>query len=103
MYRVDLPTKERWIYVSFDEWDTEGPDSFIKLVKAYEHQLGGKIIEVSDDMQYEIDNDSLKLIFQWDGCFGITVVVPNTSNLMEAYNTLLNLCESLNKDITKRT
>lgn len=97
MYRINLPTKERWIYISFDKWDMEEPDSFIKLVKAYENQLGGKIVKGSEDMQYKIDNDPLGLVFQWDGCFGNTVVVPNTSNLMKAYNTLLNLCESLNK------
>lgn len=101
MYSINSPTKERWIYISFDEWDCEEPDSFIRLVKAYRDKLLGKVVAVSPKMQYKIDNDDLGLIFQWDSCFGISVVVPVSADLTKAYNTLADLCESLNHIISQ--
>lgn len=101
MYRVNSPTKERWIYISFDKWDCEEPDSFVRLVKAYRDKLSGKIVPVSEEMQYKIDNDDSGLIFQWDSCFGITVVVPDRTDLTMAYNTLVELCESFNHIISQ--
>lgn len=99
MYKAHKPTKERWIYISFDKYDYEEPDSFIKLVKAYKDNLSGKIVAVSELMQYKIDNDELGLLFQWDCCFGITVVIPEQTDLVKAYNAINNLCETLNKAI----
>ena len=96
MYSVNIPTKERWIYISFDEWDSKEPDSFVRLIKAYKDKLSGKIVAASEEMQYKIDNDDLGLMFQWDGCFGMTVVVPDKTDLIKAYNTLVELCETLN-------
>ena len=34
MYKVDLPTKERWIYI-FEDYSTDEPDYFMRLVKKY--------------------------------------------------------------------
>lgn len=99
MYRADLPTKERWIYIHFDEFDCEEPDSFIAFVIAYRDMRLGNVVEVSDGMQYKIDNDDLELMFQWDGCFGITVVVPRSTNLTKAYETLRDLCVHLNQNL----
>ena len=103
LYRVNSPTKERWIYISFDKWDCEEPDSFVRLVKAYRDKLSGEIVPVSEEMQYKIDNDDSGLIFQWDSCFGITVVVPDRTDLTMAYNTLVELCESFNHIISQET
>ena len=33
--------------------------------------------------------------FQWDDCFGITVIVPKSTDLDKAYNTLKDLCENI--------
>lgn len=93
MFKVQPPDKERWIFIFTD--DIDEPDEFIVLVKAYRDKLNGKIIEVSDMMQYKIDNDELGLIFQWDDCFGITVVVPESTELDVAYAVLTRLCKSL--------
>lgn len=101
MYSVNLPTKERWVYISFDEQDCEEPDSFVRLIKAYADKLSGKIVAVPEEMQYRIDNDASGLLFQWDSCFGITVVVPDGTDLTKAYNTLTELCESLNRIISQ--
>lgn len=103
MYIVNSPTEERWIYISFDKWDCEETDSFVRLVKAYRNKLSGKIVPISEEMQYKIDNDDLDLIFQWDSCFGITVVVPDRTDLTKAYNTLVELCESFNHIISQET
>ena len=97
MYKVDLPTKERWIYI-FEDYSTDEPDYFMRLVKAYQHELAGKIIKITDNTQYKIDNDPLELVFQWDSCFGNTVIVPRKSNLNEAYILLIKLCEKLNSE-----
>lgn len=93
MFKVQPPDKERWIFIISDNIDK--PDEFIALVKAYRDKLNGKIIEISDMMQYKIDNDELGLIFQWDDCFGITVVVPKPTELDTAYAVLKRLCMSL--------
>lgn len=55
----------------------------------------GKIRAISDSMQYKVDNDELGLIFQWDDCFGITVIVPKSTDLDKVYNTLKDLCENI--------
>lgn len=95
MYEIKPPSEQRWIFIFTDNFDE--PDEFVILVKAYSDKLNGKIIKVSDMMQYAIDNDKLKLIFQWDDCFGITVVVPKSTSLDTAYETLSELCKELNE------
>ena len=65
-----------------------------KYVKGQNIPAEGKLA-ISDSMQYKVDNDELGLIFQWDDCFGITVIVPKSTDLDKAYNTLKGLCESI--------
>jgi len=95
MYKLELTSAERWIYItgerSFDE-----PGEFVELVKEYQAHLSGTIKAVSDEMQYIVDNDPLKLIFQWDSCFGITVIVPTETVIATAEKALSELCERLN-------
>lgn len=93
MYEVRWPDKERWIFI-FCDYPGE-PDEFVALLKAYRDMVHGKIREISDLTQYKVDNDELGLIFQWDDCFGITVIVPKSTDLGKAYNTLKGLCESI--------
>ncbi|WP_278961833.1 hypothetical protein [Ruminococcus bicirculans (ex Wegman et al. 2014)] len=77
MYEVRWPNKERWIFI-FCDYPGE-PDEFVVLLKAYRDMVHGKIRAISDSMQYKVDNDELGLIFQWDDCFGITVIVPKST------------------------
>ena len=93
MYEVRWPNKERWIFI-FCAYPGE-PDEFVVLLKAYRDMVHGKIRAISDSMQYKVDNDELGLIFQWDDCFGITVIVPKSTDLDKAYNTLKDLCENI--------
>lgn len=93
VYKVNPPDKERWIFIFSD--DSNEPDEFITLVKAYCNKVQGKITKVSEAMQYKIDNDELGLIFQWDSCFGITVIVPQSTDLDRAYNALKSLCQTI--------
>ena len=79
MYEVRWPNKERWIFI-FCDYPGE-PDEFVVLLKAYRDMVHGKIRAISDSMQYKVDNDELGLIFQWDDCFGITVIVPKSTDL----------------------
>ena len=96
MYKLNSVSNDRWIFISgqdsFDE-----PDVFIELVKEYQSHLSGTIKAVSDKMQYAIDNDPLKFIFQWDSCFGITVIVPTETDIANAENVIRELCERLNQ------
>ena len=96
MYKLNLVSKERWIFISGKD-SVDEPNEFNKLVKEYQSHLSGTIKVVSDKMQYAIDNDPLKLIFQWDSCFGITVVVPMETDITNAENVISELCERLNR------
>ena len=96
MYKLASISKERWLSISGDDsWYF--PDEFFVLLKAYESQLNGTISEVSEDMQYIVSNDPLKLIFQWDSCFGITVIVPDETDMAIAEKTIIDLCNALNQ------
>ena len=44
---------------------------------------GGTIEEVGEQ-QYRIKGDGIKLIYQWDGLFGITVIRPDNVEEAEA-------------------
>ena len=67
---------ENWITItSNDEFDFEEPDSFVYLLKKIREEINGKIESVGD-MQYSINGDGLGLIYQWDSCFGISVIYP---------------------------
>lgn len=93
VFKVYPPNRERLIFISSNNFDE--PDEFITLLKIYHDKLQGKITKVSDDMQYKINNDNLNLVFQWDSCFGITVIVPQSTDLSEAYDTLKRICETI--------
>ena len=68
---------ENWITItSNDDFDFEEPDSFIYLVKKIRDKVNGKIENVGD-IQYMIHGDGLGLIYQWDSCFGISVIYPD--------------------------
>jgi hypothetical protein len=94
MYKASKPDKERWIFVFSDDYNE--PDDFVKLVKAYRDMVNGRIYQVSELPDYKIENDKLNLTFQWDDCFGITVVVPDEIDINIAFETLKNLCDELN-------
>lgn len=51
---------------------------------------------MSQDYQYAIEGDPLHLVFQWDRCFGITIVVPTNIDLSTAKKHVDMLCEQLN-------
>ncbi len=92
MYKVHSPV-DRWILISSD--DPGAPYEFAALLKAYNNRLHGRITEVSSSMQYRINNDELKLIFQWDSLFGIVVIVPEHADPDKAYRILKSLCANI--------
>lgn len=95
MYKVYNITSDRWIFISCE--DTNEPDEFVALVKEYSLNVSGSVKAYSEKTQYIIDKDPLKLIFQWDDLFGITVIVPDKTDIKLAEKTLIDLCESLNQ------
>jgi len=95
VFKIDSISKERWIFISAKNSFYE-PDAFIKFVKEYQSKLAGRIISISDQTQYSIENDPLRLVFQWDDCFGITVVVPAEVDIMAAEKALSYICDELN-------
>lgn len=76
-YRITHVNRaEHLIYISSDSgWDCEEPDSFVYLLQKIVGDVGGEIKDIGD-LQYAIQNDGLGLIYQWDGCFGISVRYP---------------------------
>lgn len=96
MYKLELTSKERWLFIS-SENSIEEPDEFVELVKEYQLEVGGEIIAVSEETQYSITNDPLKLVFQWDTLFGITIIVPPDIKISNAEKTMQNLCHKLNE------
>jgi len=91
------PSSERWIFIYCEYYDEI--EEYIIFLKEYELLLSGKIFSVSDDCQHGIDNDPLNLIFQWDSCFGITVIVPYKTSLDAAIEVMQNLCNIVNEKI----
>lgn len=83
-------------YLFFSD-DYNEPDDFVKLVKLYRDMVNGRIYQVSELPDYKIENDKLNLTFQWDDCFGITVVVPVETDINIAFETLKSLCDELNR------
>ena len=73
-------------------FDIDDPKSFVELVKTYAESLAGKIEAYSDSGQYVISNDPLKLIFQCDDLFGMTIVVPKETGLETARKAIEILC-----------
>ncbi|MDR2903227.1 MAG: hypothetical protein LBU77_01785 [Clostridiales bacterium] len=96
MYKVESISHDRWIFIS-SENSLHDPDEFIALIKEYQLQIGGEIVAVSEDTQYALTNDPLQLVFQWDSLFGITVVVPDETDIVFAEKTMHLLCDHLNK------
>lgn len=101
MLKVGFSSSERWIFIS-GEFSFDNSDEFIDLVKGYQAQLSGEIKATSNDTRYVINNDPLKLIFQWDSCFGITVIAPDETDISEAQKTLIELCDELNLKANKQ-
>ena len=101
MLKIGFINAERWISI-FGEWSFDKPDEFVELIKGYQEQLSGEIKVTSEDMQYTISNDPLNLIFQWDSCFGITVIVPITTDILTAQEILQKLCDTLNQQSDKQ-
>lgn len=85
---LNINRLENWITLtSNDEFDFEEPDSFIYLLKKIRDEINGKIESVGDT-QYNIHGDGLGLIYQWDSCFGISVIYPDTVTAEEAVDFL---------------
>lgn len=72
---ISINEKDRWIFLRADEWDLEEPDAFLYLLCRIRDDLNGTIVEVGSDC-YTIEKDPCSLIYQWDSCFGITIVYP---------------------------
>ena len=87
---------DRWVYV-YGECSIYDPDEFVELVKEYQKRLSGKIKHASEHTQYYIDNDPLRLVFQWDSLFGIVVIVPRSTNMDVAKTTLREICDVINQ------
>lgn len=87
-YKIwNVDKNERWIYIKCNEWDSYDSDSFVYLLEKIQNDIDGNIIDMNDNI-YKLENDSLDLRFQWDGCFGITVVYPENVSYIDVENFL---------------
>jgi len=85
--------KEKWVFVSHDDWDES--DAFVNLVTAIQSDCNGKISNVGD-MQYKIEGSELDLLYQWDSCFGSTVVYNKREQKESVIEFLKNYFIKLN-------
>lgn len=86
-YKItNINKNEHWISLSSDGgFDCEEPDSFICLLKRIRDDIGGSIEDIGE-FSYRIYGDGIGLIYQWDSCFGISVMYPNEINDETAMN-----------------
>lgn len=77
-YRIThINREEHWISLSSSgEFDCEDTESFVFLIKKIKDSVEGEIEDIGDT-RYLVHNDGFGLIYQWDGCFGISVVYPS--------------------------
>ena len=76
-YRISsINESDRWVFISSNDDDINDTDSFAFLVKTIASQAGVKVKEVGN-FQYALDGDPMRLIYQWDGLFGISVIYPS--------------------------
>lgn len=77
-YRIaHINRNERWISLSSNsEYDCEDIEPFVFFLKKISGDVGGEIEDIGD-LRYLIHNDGLGLIYQWDSCFGISVIYPD--------------------------
>jgi len=101
MYRLSLPDDEGWIFI-FSEGSTDDTDEFVKFVKYIKLKTDGRIVSAKDDdIQYRVIGDGYDLIYQWDDCFGITIIIPQGCDRDAAYRFLETCCEDLNTETTE--
>ena len=75
-YKISsINESDRWVFISSNDDDINDTDSFVFLLKMIASKTGAKVKEVGTS-QYAIDGDPLKLTYQWDGLFGISVIYP---------------------------
>ena len=84
---ITVDEKERWIFLHADMWDIEEPDAFIYLMKKIRDDLKGTIVDRGMST-YQIENDPCRLTYQWDTCFGITIVYPKDVSCKEVLDFL---------------
>ena len=76
-YRISsINESDRWVLISSNDDDINDTDSFVFLIKTIASQAGAKVKEVGN-FQYAFDGDPMKLTYQWDGLFGISVIYPS--------------------------
>ena len=84
---------DRMIFLSSNDFfDLEEPDAFIHLLKCITNDVGGKIENIGE-CQYLISGDELGLIYQWDGCFGISIAYPSNTTFSAVVEFLSRFIE----------
>ena len=83
-FSIERCTEDGWIFLSGGTGSDYGEqNAFAYLLKKIECETGGQIEEVGEQ-QYRIKGAPVKLIYQWDGLFGITVIRPDEMEDAEA-------------------
>lgn len=76
-----------WLFIK-EESSYDEPDGFIHMMKKVKEHVDGEIIALGND-EYLIEGDEMGLIYQWDSCFGITIVCPNNRSRKKAIDFLV--------------
>ena len=88
-YRITgVSENDKWIYIKCNEEDSMFENEpFVELVKQITQKWNngewqGNISSVGE-MRYQINNDPISLVYQWDDLFGIVFDYQNNSNLSD--------------------
>jgi hypothetical protein len=87
-----VSTTDKWIYIGCNEESSMlNYEPFVELLKHIAQKWNngewyGKLSSVGD-MRYKINNDPIKLIYQWDDLFGIVFDYQNSidSNYVKTF------------------
>jgi len=93
---------ERWIFINAEQY-IEDTEEFVIFVREYELLLSGDVFHVPGDTHFAVTKDPLKLVFQWDSLFGISVIVPKETNIDTAMESMRKLCDIINEKMGSLT
>lgn len=95
-YEVSDINSEGWIFI-YHEDSIDETDSFERLIKSIQQEIGGKIIRIQeDDDLFKLENDKMGMVFQWDSCFGNVVRVEDMRYGDKILQLLKKHCKKLN-------
>lgn len=89
-----VSNQDGWIsiYDTSDDSPNYDAESFAELLKLFQKKCNGTIKDIGN-MQYEIENLPVQIIFQWDSCFGSVIIIKNLKKLDDVVEFIAKVIE----------